>query len=190
MTVPEDNALLEKLRGWADMAQTFGVEDGGLHAQAADRIKALLGALEAVANLPEKWRSESRFKPSELSEIKLVQGEVRWLVADELEKALTPGPRSKQMDDQPIVDDINTDVASRLLGSRGDSPVATCPSDREPLVPTFERRGAEFVCAVCGSWYGFLSPTPADSTPELEARAQELAEAWRAGTAPAQRAEP
>lgn len=85
---------------------------------------------------------------------------------------------------EPVTDKVDLGVAARLLS--GERPMATCPSDGEPLVSTLERRGAEFVCAVCGCWYGFLSPRPATCTPELEARHKELDAAWRAGTAPAQ----
>ena len=52
----------------------------------------------------------------------------------------------------------------------GKPPMATCPADGEPLVSTLEFRGVEFVCVPCGRTYGFLSPAPAESTPEIEAR--------------------
>lgn len=61
------------------------------------------------------------------------------------------------------------------------APVATCPSDGESLIMTFERPGAEFVCVVCGRWYGFLAPVPAEPSPELEARRIVLREAFDAG---------
>lgn len=52
--------------------------------------------------------------------------------------------------------------------------VATCPADGEPLVGTFEFRGFEFICMVCGTKYEFLQPRPAPETPELMARHDEL----------------
>lgn len=85
---------------------------------------------------------------------------------------------------EPIDDRIDIGTAMKIAS--GGRPMACCPTDGEPLVSTFERPGAEFVCAVCGRWLGFLSPTPKDSTPELEARQEELAAAWKAGTSPAQ----
>lgn len=54
------------------------------------------------------------------------------------------------------------------------APMACCPTDREPLVATMEFRGAEFVCMVCGTKYGFLSAIGRPITPELQARHDEL----------------
>lgn len=51
---------------------------------------------------------------------------------------------------------------------------ATCPSDGEPLVSTFEFRSAEFYCVICGRKYGFLEPVGAPETPQIEARHAEL----------------
>lgn len=53
-------------------------------------------------------------------------------------------------------------------------PVATCPTDGEPLVLTFEWRGFEFYCVVCGRHLDFLEPTAAEETPELMARHAQL----------------
>jgi hypothetical protein len=53
-------------------------------------------------------------------------------------------------------------------------PMAMCPRCRtEPLVSTFDRAGAEFHCVVCGGWFGFLAPIPAETTDELNARLAE-----------------
>jgi len=52
--------------------------------------------------------------------------------------------------------------------------VACCPKDREPLVCTFERDGAEFHCVICRGWYGWLAPLARPETPELLARLDEL----------------
>lgn len=50
-------------------------------------------------------------------------------------------------------------------------PMAMCPRCRtEPLVCTLERSGAEFTCVVCGGWFGWLAPVPAEQTAELDAR--------------------
>lgn len=54
------------------------------------------------------------------------------------------------------------------------APMATCPRDDEPLMSTFEFPGAEFYCQVCRGTYGFLDPKPAETTPELQARHDEL----------------
>ena len=73
-----------------------------------------------------------------------------------------------------IYDEINIETSNRLLDESKPKPVACCPTDGEPLIFTLERSGAEFHCMVCGRWFGFLSPRPADSTPELIARHAEL----------------
>ena len=73
----------------------------------------------------------------------------------------------------PIDDRLDLGNALRIMG-KGPAPMATCPHDGEPLVSTFEFRGAEFICVVCDRLYGYLSPRPAESTPALEARHQEL----------------
>lgn len=80
------------------------------------------------------------------------------------------------MPDPTIHDPIDVGVAAELLGRDRDKPppVATCHRDGEPLVGTLEFPGAEFVCAVCGRLYGFLGPKPAEQTPELLARLEEL----------------
>jgi hypothetical protein len=75
-----------------------------------------------------------------------------------------------------VNDKINLDTAARLIG--GERPMACCPRDDEPLVSTLEFPGAEFICVVCGTKYGFLAPTPRPSTPELWARYEELKEQW------------
>ena len=51
---------------------------------------------------------------------------------------------------------------------------ACCPADGEPLISTFEFRGFEFICMVCGQKYGFLAPVGKPETPELIARHDEL----------------
>ena len=51
---------------------------------------------------------------------------------------------------------------------------ATCRTDGEPLVSTFEFPGAEFYCVSCQRKYGFLEPVPATETPEIVARHKEL----------------
>lgn len=56
--------------------------------------------------------------------------------------------------------------------------VATCPVDGEPLVSTFEFPKYEFICVVCDRLYGFLQPQPAQETPELMARHDELREQY------------
>ncbi len=60
------------------------------------------------------------------------------------------------------------------------APYALCPKDREPLISTIEQRGAEFLCEVCGTYYGFLSPVPGAPTKELDARHAELQSAFDA----------
>lgn len=70
-------------------------------------------------------------------------------------------------------DEVNVGLALDLVGRKRDgvpAPMATCHVDDEPLVSTMEFPGAEFYCVVCGRTYGFLSPKPAEATPELEAR--------------------
>lgn len=61
-----------------------------------------------------------------------------------------------------------------------DPRIATCPSCSEPLIGTFKFPGKEFICVVCRMLWGFVEPTPAESTPELLARLDELREQWRA----------
>lgn len=64
------------------------------------------------------------------------------------------------------------DIAAglNLIGAK-EPPIALCPRCKgdEPLVMTFEMRGAEFHCTVCRGWFGFLDPRPGKSTPELMA---------------------
>lgn len=83
-----------------------------------------------------------------------------------------------------IEDRVDLGVAARLLDRTRPRPMACCPRDGEPLVSTFERRGAEFLCMVCGGWFGFLSPSPREATPELDARYEELRARFRAGERP------
>lgn len=61
-------------------------------------------------------------------------------------------------------------------------PMATCPAHYcgEPLVSTLRFRGYEFICVVCKRHWGFVDPTPAESTPELKARYEELKAQWDA----------
>ena|SRR5438105_3982592 len=59
-----------------------------------------------------------------------------------------------------------------------DRPMAVCPRDGAPLIPTMVFRGAEFYCLDCGARLGYLSPTPAEATPELEARYDALKAEW------------
>lgn len=55
------------------------------------------------------------------------------------------------------------------------APMAMCPRCKtEPLVFTFDRPRYEFHCVICGGWYGFLDPLPAEPTPEIETRLYEL----------------
>ena len=70
------------------------------------------------------------------------------------------------------------------LINRKEPPMACCPKDGEPLMSTFRYPGAEFVCMVCGSAYGFLAPTPKEETPELKARHDELRARFDAGETP------
>lgn len=65
-----------------------------------------------------------------------------------------------------IDDTINVGTATELL--KGTRPMATCPKDGEPLVETFEFRGAEFICMGCGGKFGFLSPAPKPWTQALQ----------------------
>ncbi|CAN5357039.1 hypothetical protein BH10ACI2_BH10ACI2_00470 [soil metagenome] len=58
-------------------------------------------------------------------------------------------------------------VASLDLISRDEPPMACCPNDMEPLIATFKYPGAEFVCMICSTRYGFLAPTPRKETAEL-----------------------
>jgi hypothetical protein len=58
--------------------------------------------------------------------------------------------------------------------------MACCRDDGEPLISTFEFRGFEFICAVCGTKYGFLEPVGKPETPELEARYEELRAHYKA----------
>lgn len=57
---------------------------------------------------------------------------------------------------------------------KGPAPFALCPRDREPLVATIEQAGAEFVCVVCHTYYGFLAPVAGEPTEQLAARLAEL----------------
>lgn len=77
-------------------------------------------------------------------------------------------------------------AAMAILGRQPSDtpPMACCPRDDEPLIMTMERRGAEFVCMVCGTWYGFLAPKPLAPTPELMARLAELQARFDAGERP------
>lgn len=59
-------------------------------------------------------------------------------------------------------------------------PIATCPSCSEPLIGTLKFRGKEFICVACRRLWGFVEPTPAESTPELLARLGELQTQWDA----------
>lgn len=74
-------------------------------------------------------------------------------------------------------------AALNLIGSK-EPPMACCPEDGEPLISTFRYAGAEFVCMVCGSLLGFLSPTPKDVTPELTERHDFLRKQFDAGVRP------
>lgn len=70
------------------------------------------------------------------------------------------------------IDDTFSAEAMRHLFQQTPSPMmACCPRDDEPLVATMERAGAEFVCVVCGTWYGYMAPKPKPATAELETRA-------------------
>ena len=74
----------------------------------------------------------------------------------------------------PIDDRIDIGNALRVMDKDRPAPYATCPSCGDPLVSTFEWRGAEFICVKEDRLFGFLSPVPKDPTPELEARHKEL----------------
>ena len=69
------------------------------------------------------------------------------------------------------------DSISRMKEGRP-APMATCPSCGEPLIMTLKFPGKEFVCVGCRRTWGFLDPTPVESTPELDARYQELKAKW------------
>lgn len=86
----------------------------------------------------------------------------------------------------PIHDPINLGTALDIIGRDKSKPrpYAGCPRDREPLISTIERRGAEFLCMVCGGWFGFLAPTPIEPTPEVDARYAELQARFDAGERP------
>lgn len=64
--------------------------------------------------------------------------------------------------------------------------MACCPycfvsRDGGPLVPlicTFAFSGSEFYCLDCGGCFGWLEPHGAESTPELDARYEELEAEW------------
>ena len=73
-----------------------------------------------------------------------------------------------------------------VLGRNADEPAPTacCPRDDEPMISTFERNGAEFVCMVWGTWYGFLAPKALPDTPERQARHDELRARFDAGERP------
>jgi hypothetical protein len=73
------------------------------------------------------------------------------------------------------------DVMSRKREGK-EPPIATCPSCSEPLISTLKFPGAEFICVVCRRLWGFIDPTPAESTPELLTRLEELRAQWRAET--------
>jgi hypothetical protein len=78
------------------------------------------------------------------------------------------------MSQDGVDDRIDLSTAARLLDRSQDQPIATCPRDGEPLIATMEFDGAEFYCQKCGSKLGFLSPTPATWTEELQARHDQL----------------
>lgn len=86
----------------------------------------------------------------------------------------------------PIEDPVNFGTAFDLLGRGRDgkpAPMACCPRDGEPLISTFERAGAEFLCMVCGGWFGFLAPNPGDAE-ALAGRYAELKARFDAGERP------
>jgi hypothetical protein len=83
-----------------------------------------------------------------------------------------------------IEDPVNIGTALDLASRRSNPPMACCPHDDEPLMATFERRGAEFMCMVCGTYYGFLAPKAREATPELQARHDELRARFDAGERP------
>jgi hypothetical protein len=65
-----------------------------------------------------------------------------------------------------------------------DLPIAVCKKDGEPVMATFRYPGAEFVCMVCGSLYGYFEVDSAVDTPELAARHDELKARFDAGETP------
>ena len=69
------------------------------------------------------------------------------------------------------------DAMKRRKGGKP-APMATCPSCGEPLISTLRFHGYEFICVVCKRLWGFVEPTPVESTPELTARYQELKARW------------
>ena len=73
-------------------------------------------------------------------------------------------------EDPKVHDSISLETAFRLIDKDKPAPLACCPRDGEPLISTFEMRGAEFHCLACGEWFGFLAPKPMDPTPELMER--------------------
>lgn len=106
-----------------------------------------------------------------------------------IETRLGPRRRAREMSEQKeqrevseTDDRVEIGTALRLLDKEKPRPMACCPRDGGPLIATFERRGAEFHCLGCGGWFGFLSPTPKDPTPELEALYADLKAAFDAGT--------
>lgn len=84
----------------------------------------------------------------------------------------------------PITPATAAAVTLDMLNRTGPPPMATCPTDGEPLIMTFEHAGAEFLCMECGRWFGFLAPTPAVETPELTARYEALRARFDAGERP------
>jgi hypothetical protein len=62
--------------------------------------------------------------------------------------------------------------------STRERPMATCPHDGAPLIATCAFRKAEFYCLECGARLGFLSPAPAQATPELNERYEALQAEW------------
>lgn len=68
---------------------------------------------------------------------------------------------------------MTDDSVRHIPDGRTPAPMACCPRDGEPLVPTMEWAGAEFVCMHCRGLYGWLAPTARDATPDLKARQAE-----------------
>lgn len=88
--------------------------------------------------------------------------------------------------DRTTEDPVNIGTALDLIGRQREgkpAPMACCPRDNEPLISTFERPGAEFLCMVCGGWFGFLAPVPGDAE-QLQARYAELLARFDAGERP------